>query len=341
MKKKSCKDHLGQEFKSITAMCKHWGITTGLYYHRRKAGMSLENTLTAKINVSDHLGQQFNTTSAMCDFWDIDVQVYYNRIHRGWSLEQALTTDKQSTEVTDHLGNVFSGVTELCKYYNLDYSTYKRRITNGWSLEDTLTVPRNEHNSIAITDHLGQHFSSIREMCNYWNIKPGTYANRIRRGFSIKDALMTPVNKKQFNHRISKNKTIRNSYETINDMCISYNIKPATVYHRLSKGWTLEDALTIPVKTPKIAVRDPYGQTFDSITKLCEHYNVPRKTYQNRINNGYTSAQALNLIPLIKSTSNNVIYKDIIIKFMIEPGYYLCSIDNHDVVLQEHELLLK
>lgn len=32
MSKKPCKDHLGNEFESITAMCEHYGYVWGFYY---------------------------------------------------------------------------------------------------------------------------------------------------------------------------------------------------------------------------------------------------------------------------------------------------------------------
>lgn len=49
-----CRDHLGQEFSSIRAMCKHWGVLQSTYYGRKKAGRTLEEALT---------GQFIGTTS--------------------------------------------------------------------------------------------------------------------------------------------------------------------------------------------------------------------------------------------------------------------------------------
>lgn len=46
---KKVKDHLGNEYKSISEMCRHYGITFASYEHRIESGMSLEKSLTTPV----------------------------------------------------------------------------------------------------------------------------------------------------------------------------------------------------------------------------------------------------------------------------------------------------
>jgi len=43
---KECKDHLGNSYKSVVAMCKHYNISTAYYYTGLKLGWTLEEILT-------------------------------------------------------------------------------------------------------------------------------------------------------------------------------------------------------------------------------------------------------------------------------------------------------
>ena len=41
-----CTDHLGEEFFSVTSMCKHWGVARNLYEYRISHNWSLEEALS-------------------------------------------------------------------------------------------------------------------------------------------------------------------------------------------------------------------------------------------------------------------------------------------------------
>ena len=39
------------------------------------------------------------------------------------------------------------------------------------------------------TDHLGNKFNSIKDMCKYWNVNVKTYTTRYKKGWSLKESL--------------------------------------------------------------------------------------------------------------------------------------------------------
>lgn len=96
---KTCKDHLGNEFSSITKMCNHWGIPIRAYEMRISRGWSLKDSLTKSLTprnepCGDHLGNSFINIKSMCEYWHVDYRTYRNRRSRGWSLKAALTGTK-------------------------------------------------------------------------------------------------------------------------------------------------------------------------------------------------------------------------------------------------------
>lgn len=70
---KTIKDHLGNEFRSLSAKCKHYGISVSGYKRRIKNGYTEEQALTetAKINCKrqsvEYKGMKFKSISEACE----------------------------------------------------------------------------------------------------------------------------------------------------------------------------------------------------------------------------------------------------------------------------------
>ena len=89
---------------------------------------------------------------------------------------------------------------------------------------------------------------------------------------------------------------LNNTYKTFGDMCLKYGIGRSTVTARLKRGWSLEKALTTPLKKQASnakKVKDCLGNSFDSISDMCRAYLIDKDTYHKRIKRGYTVEEAL------------------------------------------------
>lgn len=42
-------------------------------------------------------------------------------------------------------------------------------------------------------DHEGRQFPSLRDMCSFWGITDGAFSYRMSHGYSLEDALITPI----------------------------------------------------------------------------------------------------------------------------------------------------
>lgn len=194
------------------------------------------------------------------------------------------------------------------------------------------------------TDHLGNIFESEKDMCNYWNIKYETYKSRINRGWSIEEALTTPIKAKHYNE--TKTDHLGNIFESEKDMCEYWDINYETYRARIKSGLTKEKALITPITiTSTENYTDHEGTMFKNIKDMCKCWNISRSTYIKRINKGYSKEEALGVIPLIGPRIKNIQFTDnlSIIRYVYSSDnirYFECKFkDNKNEILSKDEIL--
>lgn len=303
--KKKCSDHLGNEYVSIEEMCSAYGIKSSAYWWRITNGWSIEKALTtdkqkpsfAKKKSIDHLGNEYDSIKEMCAAYGINHKVYWARIKQGWSLKDALTEEKSEVgfngiRCADHLGRKYCSISEMCRAYGADRSVYQRRIDKGWSIKDALTLPyRKEVRGIECTDPLGNKYNNVKEMCEAYNIKRNTYESRIRRGYTVEEALgiVQHSNKVYKDHK-------SNEYGSIKEMCSSYGISTSTFNRRIKLGWDLKSALTEEVHDESWKgrkCRDHLGNLYSSVERMCMAYGIDESVFRTRIRLGWSLEDAL------------------------------------------------
>ncbi len=99
------------------------------------------------------------------------------------------------------------------------------------------------------SDHIGNIYPNIKSMCEYWKIRPETYSRRIHvYKMSQEEALTRPV---KTNGGIIYYDHLGKKYYSITSMCIRWGIARKLYEYRVSRGWTLERALTTPPRATK------------------------------------------------------------------------------------------
>ena len=144
--------------------------------------------------MKDHLGNKFSSVNEMAKYWGISYFAYKGRLDRGWSLEKILTTPvKKKTIVKDCVdfkGNVFPSIKSMAENYEVPYSTLYQHITRGMSPAEALEyLLSQEKGKQEVTDHLGNSFSSYSKMAEFYKIPSGTLSTRLKRGWSLEEAL--------------------------------------------------------------------------------------------------------------------------------------------------------
>ena len=92
-----CTDHLGNQYKSITAMGEAYGVPFHVLQRRLKDHWDLERALTAPVNQKpegyvDHLGNRYRRLQDLADAYGLSMPLLSQRLRDGWRMEEALTT---------------------------------------------------------------------------------------------------------------------------------------------------------------------------------------------------------------------------------------------------------
>ena len=238
--------------------------------------------------ITDHMGNTFSSKKELCKAYGINYNTYISRERCGWpqkKIFEGKICNKSTNAITDHLGNQFASKKEMCETYNIPYSTYISRMQHGWTQKEALTFATYASPQNIITDHLGNRFTSIKEMCKHYNVSPDVYSKRIKNGWTQEKAL-------------TKNKSVTdhlgNQFASIKEMCEYYDINYDMYFKKINKGYTLEEILVTNSKRRQVKpVIDHLGNQFTSTKKMCEYYNINYKTYMSRIFRGWTLEEAL------------------------------------------------
>lgn len=191
-------DHLCRTFPSVTAMCREWGISPGVYKERLREGMDTEEALTMPnrpqegrpVPSTDHTGRQFRSIREMCGEHGLNRTTFTSRRRDGWSLDRALNATAGT--VADHTGRTFGTIAEMCAVWHINGRTYLARRKKGMSVEEALTTPvKPSPTATPSTDHTGRTFPSVKAMCGHWHVDPHTYAHRRAKGIGLEEALTT------------------------------------------------------------------------------------------------------------------------------------------------------
>ena len=304
-------------------MCESYGITYKKFLKRKKLGWTLGEILGAEERklhrvsrtgnaCEDHLGNKFKSRAEMCRYHNVSFSTYSERIKAGHSVKEALTGEVYTT-ATDHKGIKYRSHANMCKQYGIAVNTYNNRIAKGWTVEEALLTPtkyRNRsRNDKGATDHLGNKFSSVSEMCDEWGINLNTYKARIQAGWDVKRALLTPSFSRDTR---SIDDHLGNHYSSLSEMAKQYGIDPGTLRNRIDHGWSIKDALTKPVQrnVSKLSIiKDHLGNEYKSMNDMCKHYNIVEKTFVGRIGRGMSLEDALTK-PIDTSKSSYIECKD-------------------------------
>ncbi len=190
----------------------------------------------------------------------------------------------------DHLGREYSSFKSMCRTYGKTDITVRNRMKSGMSLEEALTIPLHRSRSNEPieerTDHLGNVFDSIQDMCDYWHINRNTYISRVKDlKWSKQKALETKTKKRpNIDH-------LGNAYESFDAMCEHWQRSSAYVSQLLYAGKSLKEALD-PNKDIK-RIFDHTGKEYQTFEAMCQAWGKTAASVYRALNNNKTLEYAL------------------------------------------------
>lgn len=263
-----------------------------------------------RIPITDSKGITYPSIAAACKAYGIYKSTFDKRVKSGLSRVEAL--EMTVRQIRDPLtGEIYSSVKKMCNAYNLPVSTYYKRLYNGYTIAQALSMPRKEAwiDKGKIRDHKGNSYRTIKSMCNAYGLYTNLFRNRIKKGWTLQEALETPIQHRKRAPRgngIVKDPTTRKIFPSVEALCEAYSIDRVTYISRIRRGWKPKDALLTPVRTykkkdeikvmptRKTRIVDPVTRKeYPSVQALCDKYGIKKSTYVARVRRGWKKKAAL------------------------------------------------
>ena len=140
-------------------------------------------------------------------------------------------------------GKQYKSLTLACDLLGVHTDTVRIHVKNGMTFEQAVEQILKNKKCSNCTDHLGNTFESKKAMAEFYNIPYKALCTRLRRKWSLKRALTTPI------HNCIDH--LGNTFESKKAMAEFYNIPYLLLNRRLEREWSLERALTTPVGKPR------------------------------------------------------------------------------------------
>lgn len=173
-------DHLGNEFKNFSVMCKHYGHFSTTITYRMEHGMSLEQALTTPSREKVvYNGKTFKNIRDLCK--QLKMKKHYTciiaRLSHGMSLEEAITNTKRFHHTIHFNGETYLNRADACQ--KLGISPYKLRtmLNKGFDAVESLSILLEKKKGVQIGD---QWFAKTQDVCDRFGLALGTVRKNIR-----------------------------------------------------------------------------------------------------------------------------------------------------------------
>ena len=145
-----------------------------------------------------------------------------------------------------------------------------------------------------ITDHQGRKFKTCDEMCNFWGVDLELYNSRVHsRKWTKERALTTPV-KTKIRLKLPTTDHQGQTFESFEQLAKHYAMCSKTLKNRLKSGLSLEQALTMPVRSGQpVVCKDHLGTVYWAFTDMCKFWGVKYTTFIYRLNRGLSIEECL------------------------------------------------
>ena len=137
------------------------------------------------------------------------------------------------------------------------------------------------------TDHLGNEFETIFQLCAYHKISESRYRSRLSNGWTQEEALTGVRKKKQVTDHLG------NVFDSRSDMCQFYGIRESLFKTRINAGKSLEEALLGVDEESELTVEDHLGNKYKNVSQMCKAYGIRLDSYCQRKKRGWSLEEIL------------------------------------------------
>lgn len=137
---------------------------------------------------------------------------------------------------------------KLCQVYGVPDSTFYNRLAQGYTVKQSLGLEF--VNPVVFRD---KEFKNYAELCKYYNVDKNLFRSRFYDcSWTLEEALGLTIRRYPLCKPVMYKGKI---YDNLGHLCREYGIEKHTIRNRLKIGWTLEDAVIVPVRHRKKSIK--------------------------------------------------------------------------------------
>ena len=210
-------------------------------------------------------GKRFCSIQHIADHYGVLLYRTRARLQRGWTIEQAIGLEPRNhknaiyIEVTVE-GRTFPNIKAAADFYGVNESTARGRLGRlGWTPEEAFGVVEKKvfsknYKPITVA---GVTFETNAAAARFYGLTVNAWFMRLHSGCTPEQAAGLEPKPKNKHPLAKETEVFGKTYPSLDEACRCLgkknNILFATVKARLQRGWSIEDAVTIPtiLQTPK------------------------------------------------------------------------------------------
>jgi len=210
-------------------------------------------------------GKRFCSIQHIADHYGVLLYRTKARLQRGWTIEQAIGLEPRNHKNAMHIevtveGRTFPNIKAAADFYGVNESTARGRLGRlGWTPEEAFGVVekkvfKKNHKPITID---GMTFETNVAAAKFYGLTASAWFMRLHSGYTPEQAAGLEPKPKNKHPLAKETEVFGKTYPSLDEACRCLgkknNILFATVKARLQRGWSIEDAVTIPTisQTPK------------------------------------------------------------------------------------------
>ena len=205
------------------------------------------NLIQQANNKSNNYHITYNGRTQTINEWarefGISVKTLRSRLERSkWSIKDALLTPVAEVNRLYKYKGESHTIPEWAKIKGMSVATLRGRITtDGWPFEKAIEEP------VLQNEKYLEYNGEVHTVTEWGKITGlGTaFRSRIRQGWSVQDAIETPLLKKR-TKPANAPVTYNGDTMPLKELCVKYGKNYHSIQSRLQRGWTLEEAMSTP-----------------------------------------------------------------------------------------------
>lgn len=240
----------------------------------------------------EYKGKLYKNIRQLAKEIGMDPGTLYGRINKGLSIEEAVNepiSKKNNPKEVYCYGERFESISELARSYGIDAETISRRLAKGIRPEEAVLLEKRESKNVQEkVEFEGKEYKNLSVLAKEMGVPYGLV-------YRVKDSAeeMRKVIDKYGKENTERVVCFGVEYANLKELLEQYGISKQLYKNRIKMGWSVEDAVAMPVQENRIKPVEYRGKQYSSISELAREVGSHPVVLARKIREGMSVEEAV------------------------------------------------